>query len=68
MDHTMSNHHKNWVGYPVKVLGAIALNAGAGVGTGACAQSSGIAQSQGQTAPGAVNTIVTVGVPRNFLK
>lgn len=68
MDHTTSNHNENWVGYPVKALGALALIAGACIGTGAYVHSSAVAQSQGQTAPGGFNSIVTVRVPFNFLK
>ena len=50
----MSNHNKNWMGNPVKAIGALALIAGACAGTGVYAQSSTVAQSQGQTAPGVI--------------
>ena len=54
MDHAMSNHNKNWMGSTVKAIGALALIAGACAGTGVYAQSSTVAQSQGQTAPGVI--------------
>ena len=50
----MSSHNKNWMGNPVKAIGALALVAAACVGTGAYAQSSAVAQKQGQTAPGVI--------------
>ena len=50
----MSNHNKNRMGSPVKTIGVLALVASACVGTGVYAQSSTVAQSQGQTAPGVI--------------
>ena len=50
----MSNHNKNWMGSPVKAIGVLALVTSACAGTIAYAQSSTVAQSQGQTAPGVI--------------
>ena len=50
----MSNNNDQWMGQPIKALGALAMVAGAFVGSSAFAQTSPVAQQQGQTAPGVI--------------
>ena len=50
----MSNNNEKRMGRSVKALSAIAIVAGAFAGSGAFAQSSPVAQAQGQTAPGVI--------------
>ena len=50
----MSKNNEKRMGHPIKALGVIAIFAGIFAGSSACAQTSPVAQAQGQTAPGVI--------------